>query len=87
MTICFEVPKEIEEQVRSTGTDPARAAKELFLVELYRQRQVTHHQLSEALGLNRIEVDGVLKRHDVPLDITLEQFKVEAASLRELRRG
>jgi hypothetical protein len=58
------------------------AAKEAVLVELFRQRHITHHQLGEALGLTRSEVDGVLKRHNVPLDLSLEAFHAQAASLR-----
>ena len=86
MTISFEIPEEIEEQLRSTGTDPNRTAKESLLVELYRQKQITHYQISQALGLSRYEVDGLLKRHDVPLDLSIEEFRTDAASLRELRR-
>jgi predicted HTH domain antitoxin len=87
MTICFEIPQDIEERLRSTGADLNQTAKESLLVELYRQKQVTHHQISQALGLSRYEVDGLLKRHDVPLDLSIEEFRTEAASLRELRRG
>ncbi len=87
MTISFEIPGDIEAQLRSTGTDLNQAAKESLLVDLYRQKQITHYQISQALGLNRYEVDGLLKRHDVPLDLSIEEFRTEAASLRELRRG
>jgi hypothetical protein len=86
MNITFEIPTEIEEVLQSTGTDPGRAAKESLLVELYRQRRITHHQLGEALDLNRYEVDGVLKRHNVLLDLSLEDFDAEAASLRAMER-
>jgi predicted HTH domain antitoxin len=87
MTISFEIPQDIEQQLQSAGADLDQTAKEAFLVELYRQKQISHHQISQALGLNRYEVDGLLKRHDVPLDLTIEEFRTEAASLRELRRG
>jgi predicted HTH domain antitoxin len=87
MIISFEIPEDIEEHLRSAGADPNQTAKESLLVELYRQKQVTHHQISQALGLNRYEVDGLLKRYDVPLDLSIEEFRSEAASLRELRRG
>jgi Uncharacterised protein family (UPF0175) len=40
-------------------------AREAYLVELYRQDRITHHQLTQALGLSRLEGDGVLKRHKV----------------------
>jgi hypothetical protein len=47
---------------------------------------MTHHQLAEALGLNRYETDGVLKRHGVEIDLSPEEFRSQADSLRELRR-
>ncbi len=52
MTVVLELPSDIEKVLRASGTDPSRAAKESLLVELYRQRQITHHQLGQALDLN-----------------------------------
>ncbi len=86
MTIQFEIPKDIEEQLRSTGIDLAQTAKELFLVDLYRQEQITHHELAEALDLGRYETDGVLKRHGIGMELSLEDFRSQVESLRELRR-
>ncbi len=85
MTISFEIPQEIEQQVRINGADLDREARELFLVELYRQERITHYQLAEALGLSRYETDGVLKRHKVWLELTSEELADQAASLQEAR--
>jgi hypothetical protein len=82
MTISFDVPPAIEELLRQSGQSPSDAVKEAALVDLYRRRKLTHHQLSEALGLQRLETDGVLKRHDVPLDITIEELEREIEGLR-----
>jgi hypothetical protein len=54
-----------------------RGAAETYLVELYRQDRITHHQLTEALGLSRIETDGVLKRHKVSSGPTLEELRAD----------
>jgi predicted HTH domain antitoxin len=86
MTIHFEIPKNIEEQLRSTGIDPTQTAKELFFVDLYRKERITHHQLAEAMGLVRYETDGVLKRHGVGIELSREEFRSQVESLRELRR-
>jgi predicted HTH domain antitoxin len=86
MTIHFDIPQNIEEQIRSSGVDPTQMAKELFLVDLYRKEQITHHQLAEALGLDRYETDGILKRHGVGIELSLEEFRSQVDSLRELRR-
>jgi len=84
MTIHFEIPPNVEEQLRSAGMDPSQSAKELLLVDLYRRGKITHHELGEALGLGRYETDGVLKRHDVPLDFSLEEVRSEVAALERL---
>lgn len=82
MTISFSLPPQIEKALRESGQEPSFAAKEAALVEFYRLRRITHHQLSEALGLGRLEADAVLKRHDVPIDLTLAEFNEELATLR-----
>jgi len=49
MTISFELPQEIEQQIRANGADLERKAREALLVELYREHKITQHQLGEAL--------------------------------------
>ena len=85
MPITFEIPREIEQELSRSGADLNGEAREAFLVELYRQERITHHQLAEALGLSRYETDGVLKRHKVWLELTPEELATQAASLREVR--
>ena len=85
MTITFEIPSDIERELHSDGADLSRAAKEAFLVELYRQDKIAHHQLAEALGLDRYETDGVLKRHKVSPGVTSEEMQSQAAALRDAR--
>ena len=81
MTISFEIPREIERALSADGSDLSEEAREAFLVELYRQDRITHHPLAEALGLNRIETDGVLKRHKVSSGVTAEEMRAQAAAL------
>jgi predicted HTH domain antitoxin len=85
MTISFQLPPDIAEQLRANGADLDGEAREAYLVELYRQERITHHQLAETLGLNRIETDGVLKRHKVSPGPTLEELRAEIGSLRDMR--
>ena len=51
MTIRFELPQDIEQQIRTNGVDLDREARELYLVELYRQDRISHAQLRDALGV------------------------------------
>ncbi len=85
MTINFELPQSIEQELRTNGADLNREAKEACLVELYRRHRISQHQLAEALGLSRVEADGVLKKHEVWLEMTSEDLAAQAASLREAR--
>ncbi len=67
MNVSFDIPQDIEQRLRSTkaGADFSRDAKEAYLVDLYRQHKIAHHQLGEALGLDRFDTDALLKRHGV----------------------
>ncbi|MGO9468453.1 MAG: UPF0175 family protein [Isosphaeraceae bacterium] len=82
MTITFEIPEDIEQQIRANGADLERKAREAFLVELYREQKNTQHQLGEALGLDDYETDGVLKRYGVGYDLSLTEFEEQRAFLR-----
>ena len=86
MTISFELPHDIEQQVCSNGADLNDMAREAFLVELYREKKITQHQLGQALGLDDYETDGVLKRYGVGYDLTLEEFEKQRTFLQGNRR-
>ena len=85
MIISFDIPKDIEQELSASVPDLNAEARETFLVNLYREERITHHQLAQALGLTRIETDGVLKRHKVSSGPTLEELRAEIGSLREAR--
>ena len=85
MAISFELPTTLERQLREELSDLDQVAKEAALVELYRQGRLSHHELATALGLGRLELDGVLKEHGVTEDsITIEEFDEQVASLHRL---
>ena len=75
MTIAFEIPQEIEQQIRAEGADLNRDAKEVYLMEQYRQAKITHRQLDEALGLSFHEVEQLLKQRGLGQDLDIEEFK------------
>ncbi len=83
MAISFELPSEVERHLREELSDLEHVVKESALVELYRQGKLSHHELATALGLGRLELDGVLKEHGVTEDsMTVEEFDEQVASLR-----
>ena len=85
MTIHFEIPHDIEKELSTNGADLNGEAREAFLVELYRQDRITHYQLAKALGLSRLETEGVLKRLKVSSGVTAEEMRAQAIALREVR--
>lgn len=85
MTISFDIPHEIEQQLRPNASDLNGKAREALLVELFREREITHRQLGEALGLERYETDGLLKRYGVGLDLSVEEIKAASGTLRDAR--
>jgi len=85
MAVSFDLPTDIEEFLRRELGNLDEAAKEAALVELYRQDKLTHHQLSQALGLSRLDADGVLKKHNVTEDLlTVEELERQVEDLRRL---
>ena len=84
MTISFEIPQDIEQELRTQGVDPDREAKEVYLMEQYRQAKITHRQLEDALNLSFHETEQLLKRRGLGQDLDAEEF---GAGLEVLRRA
>lgn len=83
MPITFDIPADIEQNLRRELGDLSQAAKEAALVEMYRQHHLTQVDLSRALGISRMEVEELLQRHDVVEDLPTEAE--HAAALARLR--
>ncbi len=85
MAVRFELPQEIERNLRHSLGDLDQAAKESALVELYRQEKLTHFELSQALGLSRLETEALLKRHNVTEDLpSAGEIEEDVSNLRRL---
>lgn len=82
----------IEGQQDSSGdtfeaklTNLSRQALETLALEGYKSGELTAHQLQVMLGFgSRIEVDGFLKAHGVPMEYSLEDLGKERATLNAL---
>ena len=85
MSITFDLPASVEQQLRGDVTNLDDLAKEAALVEFYRQGTISYHQLCLSLGMTRFETDDLLKRHRVTEDlITAKELGEQIASLRSL---
>lgn len=85
MSITFELPAAVEQQLRRDVANLGGVAKEAALVEVYRQGKISHHQLGLSLNMTRFETDGLLKGHNVTEDlITAAELGEQVATLGKL---
>jgi hypothetical protein len=83
VSVSFDLPIEIEQKLRRELGNLDQAAKEAALVDLYRQEKLTSFELSQALGLSRLETADVLKKHNVTEDLpTSEEYEAALSHLR-----
>ncbi|MEX2213599.1 MAG: UPF0175 family protein [Phycisphaeraceae bacterium] len=83
MTVSFDLPADIEQNLRRTLGDVSQVAKEAAMVELYRQSRITHVEFARALGVSRLEAEAILQRHGVIEDTpTHEDHDAALARLR-----
>ena len=87
MTIRFDIPHDIEQQIRTDGVDLARDAKEVYLMEQYRQARITHRQLEAALDLSFPEAEQLLKQQDIPASGSWTSKNSRPGRRKLLRKG
>jgi predicted HTH domain antitoxin len=86
--VTLHIPDEIAKRLSAAGADVSRRALEAIALEGYREQALTLYQVSELLGLSRVETEDFLGRHHVPLaaiseaDLDREAALFEAASRR-----
>ena len=91
MEVKLQIPDQIAKRLAAAGGDVSRRALEAIALEGYRDQTLTLFQVSEMLGLSRIETEDFLGRHQVPLaaidetDLDREAALFEAASRRNPR--
>lgn len=86
MEITLRIPDDVAKRLSAAGGDVSRRALEALAIEGYRDQTLTLYQISEMLGLSRVETEDFLGRHHVPLceigeaDLDREVALFEAAS-------
>jgi len=91
MEDTLHIPDDIAKRLSAAGGDVSRRALEAIALEGYREQTSTLHQISEMLGLSRVETEDFLGQHHVPLavideaDLDREAALFEAASRRNPR--
>ena len=91
MEVTLHIPDEIAKRLSAAGGDVSRRALEAIALEGYREQTLTLYQVSEMLGLSRVETEDFLGQHHVPLavinetDLDREAALFETASRRNPR--
>jgi len=86
MEVKLRIPDDVAERLAASGGDLSRRALEALALQGYRDQTLTLYQVSEMLGLSRIETEDFLGRHQVSLsaieeaDLDREAAIFEAAS-------
>ena len=89
MEVTFRIPDDVAQRLSNSGGDVSRIALEALALEGYREQTLTLYQISEMLGLTRVETEDFLGQHHVPLsiigeaDLDREAAIFEAASRRQ----
>jgi predicted HTH domain antitoxin len=83
MEITLRIPDEVAKRLSADGVDVSRRALEAIALEGYRDQTLTLYQVSEMLGLSRVETEDFLGRHRVPLSVIGEADLDREAALFE----
>ena len=80
MEITRRIPDDVAKRLSAGGGDVSRRALEALALEGYRDQTLTLYQISEMLGLSRVETEDFLGRRHVPLsEISETDLDREAA--------
>ncbi len=91
MEVTLHIPDDVAKRLSASGEDVSRRALEALALEGYREQTLTLYQISEMLGISRVETADFLGRHHVPLaeidgaDLDREAAVFEEASRRSPR--
>lgn len=85
LNVKLDFPAALEEKLRDEVKNLDVKVKEAFALQLFREGRISHFELSQALGLDRFETDGYLKRHNVyDGSLTAEDIEHDRRVLAEL---
>ena len=90
MEVILQIPDDIAKQLLGENGDMSRRALEALAIDGYRKQVLGLYEISQMLGLTRIEAEDFLGRNQVPLaDLTVADLDRDAAAVEAAfqRRG
>lgn len=82
MAVTIVLPRNLEHSPRQSPANLNEQAKEILLVAIYREGELTQHEFATAMEVTRHQADGIMKRYEVTEHLmTHEEFEAERAAL------
>ena len=82
MAVTFQLPADVEKRLRAQSQDLDAEVREASALELFRRGRLSHFDLSQVLGLDRLETDANLIRHSVyEGSLTAEDLEADRQTL------
>jgi predicted HTH domain antitoxin len=84
MTISFDLPTDVEQQLRMTLGNLGQAAKEALLIKAYTQGRISVGRIAESLDMGVLQVQQWLFDNGIPLNYTVGDLKADQETLAKL---
>lgn len=85
MTIAFDIPSELEAQLRAELAKPlTQVAREALIGDLYRQAAISIGQVAELLGQSRFEAEAWLGARGITMNYTLQDLEDDRRTMDRL---
>lgn len=87
MAIQFELPQDVEDELRERFGDLDQAAKEAFLIQSYRDGRLSVGQVAAIRGRGVIETQAWLSERGAPLNYSVDDLEEDRRTLAKLFPG
>ena len=84
MSVTFELPKDVERDLRERFGDLGQVAKEAFLVQSYGENSLSVGQIARILQMGVIETQAWLSKRGAQIDYSLQDLEEDRETLDKL---
>jgi hypothetical protein len=82
MQVTIELPDHVASLLSGDSGDVSHAVLEAVLITAVRDAAISQAQARRVLGVSRYEMDGILKRHGVGFELTIDTLDRDTAAAR-----
>jgi predicted HTH domain antitoxin len=84
MSVTFDLPSAVEQQLQVAFGDLGQAAKQALLTDAYRRGRISIGGLAKALGMGVIEAQQWLAKQGVSQNYDLEEYRADCRVIERL---